>query len=159
VSRRPSTWTVPELAEDYATGATVDELAEKHGVERTTVYDALKAQGVPLRGHESWADVLTRDFLERRQGETISAIAREVGCSNSTVREWLGRHGMARLDPSTTKELRRLAKVGATHQEMAEALGCHPRTARRWIVRAGLVEVAAQGRARRKVKAITDRSR
>lgn len=149
MSRRPSTREIPGLATDYAAGATVDELAEKHGVNRVTIYDALHAEGVELRGHGSWADVLTKEFLERRAGEPVAAIAREVGCSDATVNEWLGRHGLLRLDPVTTRELRRLAKAGASNLEMAEALGCHQRTVRRWLVRAGLTEAAAAGRAKR----------
>lgn len=129
---------IPGLAGDYAAGATVDELAARHGVNRVTIYDALKAEEVELRGHGSWGDILTREFLERRQDQPVAAIAREVGCSDATVRGWLGRHGLVRLDPSTTRKLKQMSKAGRSNAEMAEVLGCHPRTIRRWLVLAGL---------------------
>jgi len=59
-----------------------------------------RTRGVELRGKSgphvrSYADVLTREFLNEmyvNDGRAASDIAADLGCSESTVRNWLRRH-------------------------------------------------------------------
>lgn len=92
-----------DVAGRYRTGEAAEDIAHDIGVSVTTVFEWLRADGVELRGKAgshalSYADVLTREFLvasyvnERR---TTSEIAQQVGCSESTVRNWLRRHDIA----------------------------------------------------------------
>lgn len=86
----------------YEAGESAEVIAHDVGVSVTAVFDVLHRKGVELRGKagphvRSYADVLTlaylRDqYVEKRRGSWD--IASEVGCSESTVRNWLRRHGL-----------------------------------------------------------------
>jgi plasmid maintenance system antidote protein VapI len=145
--RRSSKNVLPDregLAASYLAGSTVDSIAEEAGVHRVSVYDALHGSGVPLRGHLHYGDILTKQFLVERADCSLTEIAEEVGCSESTVREWKARRGLRQLDPALVDRLRRLRSARLTYQDMAAVLGVHPRTVSRWLVAAGLVQQPSQ---------------
>jgi DNA-directed RNA polymerase specialized sigma24 family protein len=90
------------IASRYLAGTSVEVIARELGVRTGAVYRALQRRGVPRthkRGHPtaSFADRLTADFLaeeyERKERSTAD-IAAELGCSESTVRNWLRHHGI-----------------------------------------------------------------
>jgi excisionase family DNA binding protein len=90
------------IAARYLAGTSAEVIARQLGIRVGAVYRALQRQNVPRthkRGHPtaSFADRLTQAFLaeEYTQKERSTAdIAAEVGCSESTIRNWLRYHGI-----------------------------------------------------------------
>jgi transposase-like protein len=93
-------------------------------------------------------------WLRRRygeDGETMAAIAAELGCSAWTVQHWVHRHGIptrprggSRLRPSDLEE--RVAR-GETVPEIARALGVSQQAVRERLRRRGLTAAPAHRRA------------
>jgi DNA-binding phage protein/transposase-like protein/predicted nucleic acid-binding Zn ribbon protein len=99
------------LCREYVeAGRSGTDIADDVGCSRHTVYAALRHHGLEPRGggtgRESWAEVLTEDFLRREYvdaGKSGNRIAEEVGCSPSIVYAWIDRHGIE-TRPTTTYE-------------------------------------------------------
>ena len=91
-----------EISTRYRAGESAERIAYDLEISVTTVFAALHREGAVLRGkcepHRlSYADVLTEAFLQATYVEADMGaweIAAEVGCSESTVRNWLRRHGI-----------------------------------------------------------------
>lgn len=91
-----------EISARYRAGESAERIAYDLGISVTTVFAVLHREGAALRGkcdthRTSYADVLTGDFLQKtyvEAGMGAWEIAAEVGCSESTVRNWLRRHGI-----------------------------------------------------------------
>lgn len=86
----------------YRAGDSAERIAYDLGIPVTTVFAVLHREGAVLRGkcephRTSYADVLTEAFLQTTYVEAEMGaweIAAEVGCSESTVRNWLRRRGL-----------------------------------------------------------------
>ena len=84
----------------YRSGESAEDIAHEIGVSTTTVFEWLRDDGVELRGKSgphlrTYVGTLTREFLLQSyivEERAVSEIAAEVGCSESTVRNWLRRH-------------------------------------------------------------------
>ena len=91
-----------DLRARYRAGESAEDIAHSIGVSVTTVFDWLRAEGVRLRGKSSphtrsFEGVLSREFLAAEYVvacRPASEIAHQVGCSESTVRNWLRRHAI-----------------------------------------------------------------
>lgn len=91
-----------DISELYRAGESAERIAYDLGISVTTVFAVLHREGAVLRGKRephrtSYADVLTEGFLQETYVEAEMGaweIAAEVGCSESTVRNWLRRHGI-----------------------------------------------------------------
>lgn len=99
-----------EIAERYGAGQSAEQIAHDLGISVTPVFDVLHRDGVPLRGkrgshRRSYADVLTAEFLRDtyvEQAKGTWKIAMAVGCSETTIRNWLRRHGIP-VHPMSTR--------------------------------------------------------
>jgi DNA-directed RNA polymerase specialized sigma24 family protein len=91
-----------DISTRYQAGESAERLAHDLGISVTTVFAVLHRQKVALRGkcephRTSYADILTEDFLQKTYVEAAMGaweIAADVGCSESTVRNWLRHHGI-----------------------------------------------------------------
>lgn len=91
---------------------------------------------------KTWADVLTRDFLAREtaSGRTVGQIAKAVGCTANTVRDYLVRHGLRTeegerpADNTLAEAYGRLGNIRAVaaHFEVPYS------TAREWLLAASV---------------------
>jgi hypothetical protein len=124
----------------YRAGESAERIAYDVGISVTTVFAALHREGVVLRGkceahRQSYADVLTADFLRTHyvEGEMGAwEIAADVGCSESTVRNWLRRHGIPVRPISTRRRayefpadlLDEVARGGLATEAAAILVGC-----------------------------------
>jgi predicted transcriptional regulator len=124
----------------YAAGESAEKIAYDVGISVTTVFAALHREGVVLGGkrkahRESYADVLTADFLRTTYVEAEMGaweIAADVGCSESTVRNWLRRHGIPVRPISTRRRayefpadlLDEVARGGLATEAAAILVGC-----------------------------------
>jgi transposase-like protein len=89
-----------------------------------------------------------RDWLAARldAGDSIEAIAREVGRDPSTVAYWVNKHGLrsrhadrhARRGGLTREQLQPLVERGLTIRQIAEELDRSSATVRHWLKRHGL---------------------
>ena len=92
----------------------------------------------------SWAQVLTREFLERElaEGRSVAQIAATVGCAENTVRSYLALHQLQAprggVHPPGREELAgtygELGTIGAVGQRYGVSFA----TARRWLLEAGV---------------------
>ena len=91
------------VVERYEAGAGADRIARELRIGVRTVYADLERAGVERRGRRqkggtaSFADVFTEEFLTAEyvtKRRTVQELAREVGCSESTVLNWLRRYGI-----------------------------------------------------------------
>lgn len=99
-----------DVAGRYGSGESAEDIAHAIGVSVTTVFEWLRHDGAELRGKsgphaQSYAEVLTGSFLIEEyvnKERSASDIAADVGCSESTVRNWIRRHGI-RVRPMSTR--------------------------------------------------------
>jgi transposase-like protein len=97
---------------------------------------------------------MDRDWLAARldAGDSIEAIAREVGRDPSTVAYWVTKHGLrsrhaerhARRGGLTREQLEPLVGRGLTIRQIAEELDRSSATVRHWLKRHGLKTQVAQ---------------
>jgi transposase-like protein len=92
----------PELVAAYRGGATVEELAERHGCSVTTVRTVLEGEGVALRARGP------RSPLEGREAElaaaydsgaTVRDLADRFGANQRTIRKALADRGVTMRPP------------------------------------------------------------
>ena len=107
-----------------------------------------KIESVPLPGsnpkaltkepkkvkHYDWERA--REMLARGCG--VSAIARALGCSLSSVKAWKQREGLQRPVPNWSKAAE-MHREGACAREIAEAIGVKERTVQDWARRERIV--------------------
>ena len=90
--------TVVALADAYRAGASINELAARSGVHRTTVAAHLDRQTVPRR-RRGLSDEQVRDAVRRyRSGQSLARIADRHHVDPHTIRATLLRHGVATRD-------------------------------------------------------------
>ena len=91
------------IVERYNAGIGIDRIARAVHVAPTTVYRELDAAGVARRatpqahGQGSYGSVLTREFLVEEyvtKQRSARELALEVDCAETTVWNWLRRHGI-----------------------------------------------------------------
>jgi hypothetical protein len=97
---------------------------------------------------------MEREFLAERPdaGESIEAIAREVGKHPSTVAYWANKHGLrsrhaarhASRGPLARSDLQRLIDEGMGVRQIAQALDRSTATVRHWLGRYELKTAAAE---------------
>ena len=78
------------LVGDYLSGIRIDQLAERYGVHRATVFVHLRRRNVPRRP-AGLDEVEAADAVRLyRCGMSIRAVARQIGADRKTVRAALG---------------------------------------------------------------------
>jgi DNA-binding MarR family transcriptional regulator len=86
VQRRLTDNEIDDLVTQYQAGATIDVLAEKMGLHRTTVIDQLERQGVPRRSPRKLTDEVVSSAVRRyTSGETLAEIAEHLHVSPTTL--------------------------------------------------------------------------
>lgn len=91
-----------ELAAAYRSGATVEELAARHGCSVTTVRDVLEAQGVErrARGPRSPLDGREAEVAAAYEaGGTVRELVDRFGANQRTVRKVLAEQGVTMRPP------------------------------------------------------------
>jgi transposase-like protein len=97
---------------------------------------------------------MDKDWLADRleAGESIEAIAREVGSDPSTVARWVNNQGLvsshaarhAARGPLAVEDLAPLVAVGMSVRQIARELNRSPTTVRHWLRRHGMKTAAAR---------------
>lgn len=86
-----------EVAADYEAGATVEDLAERHGCSTTSIRSILRTAGVearrpgprsPLEGREA---EVAADY---ERGATVRGLAEAYGANGRTIRKVLAEQGV-----------------------------------------------------------------
>ncbi|GAA1227052.1 MULTISPECIES: TniQ family protein [Microbacterium] len=83
-----TTFTFSELVDEYRSGRALKDLASDSGVGRSVISRVLKEAGIELRPAHAPRQVVVDDDrirVDYQNGRTLEAIARELGCSESTV--------------------------------------------------------------------------
>ena len=95
VQRRLSRGVVDELAHLYVEGASIDALARRYGIHRTTIIAHLDRQGVPRRRvARKMTDTLVALASERyAEGPSLAAVASELGIHPRTLAREFRRAG------------------------------------------------------------------
>jgi hypothetical protein len=76
---------VSELVAAYQAGSTVTDLARKFSVQRETVYDTLKRQGVPLRKIGLSPEEVTEAAALYSEGWPLARIGEKLDVAGNTV--------------------------------------------------------------------------
>lgn len=95
VQRRLRGADVARLVEDFAAGASIEDLMTAYGVNRTTVYAHLDRNGAarPTRDGKLSGLQIRQATESRRAGLPLPSIALELGVGEETVRRALRRFG------------------------------------------------------------------
>ena len=91
-----------ELVAAYAGGATVEELAERHGCSTTTVREVLAGEGVELRARGPRSPLEGREeqvAAAYEAGATVRELVDRFGANQRTVRKVLAAHGVTMRPP------------------------------------------------------------
>lgn len=116
-------------------GHTTSEIADELGISSQTVLNHAHAMGITPRRDGSRA-VGTRDVARMREmrerGESLSAIAREVGVAERTVRKYVGAAGNGK-SAEDVQTMRRLYADGFRVANIARALGVSTSTVHRYV--------------------------
>ena len=84
------------MVSQYQAGATIDVLAEKLELHRTTVMDHLERRGVPRRSPRKLTDEMVAGAAHRyTSGETLAEIAANLRIAPSTLTRELQLAGVA----------------------------------------------------------------
>jgi transposase len=131
-------------------GLTIAAIAARFGAAAQTVHNWLVAAGVPRRpSPTAIRDDIRDDEIVRLYtdaGRAAAAIAREIGCSVSSVYDRLARHGVARRSPSAGSRVRppnsELAGLyrdgGLSLRALAGRYEVSAQAMHRWLVAAGI---------------------
>jgi transposase len=142
-----------QVAHRYRVGEPAEAIARSTGISLTAVYDYVRRAGIELRGKTAphpptFEHVLTDEYLQREYvdaGRSAADLAGEVGCSESTVHNWLSRRGIPRRPVSVRRHayefpLETLDAVTAgrvSPETAAAAIGCSRTELLRALRRAG----------------------
>jgi len=86
VQRRLTDTEIDDLVARYEAGSTIEILASKFGVHRTTVMDHLRRRAVPRRTPRKLTDQMVADAAHRySSGETLAGVAEQLGIAPSTI--------------------------------------------------------------------------
>jgi DNA-binding CsgD family transcriptional regulator len=96
VQRRLGVSEVNKMVDRREAGETIEQLAERFGVHRTTVMAHLRRQGVPRQSRSrTWSDSALLAEVDRyMKGASLADIAERHGISPSTVARRLKRAGV-----------------------------------------------------------------
>lgn len=115
------------MADDYHSGLTLAQVAERHGVHPNTVSSALKRVGVPVTRGPAAKGVADKDRaaeMARRYlgGETLETIGKAFGVTRERVRQILRKTGVASLGhrPEHCKQAHPLTQDEIAAAEMYE---------------------------------------
>jgi AraC-like DNA-binding protein len=100
-----------EVARRYQAGESAEEIARSDDISLTAVYDYLRRTGIALHGKTAphpptFEHVLTDAYLRAEYiaaGRSAAELAAEVGCSESTVHNWLRRRSIPRRPVATRR--------------------------------------------------------
>ncbi len=132
-----------KLRQLYTSGASVEDIVEILGVDRSTVFRHLDKLDIQRRGGRKLDEKAVRQAATRYQaGETLSQIGLGLGVHGDTVRAALVREGVEiravirptrprKLSPTQVAECSRRRAEGETLQSLADELGVHRETLRR----------------------------
>ncbi len=141
-----------DIVDRYRRGQSGEAIARALEISTTAVYATLRRSGVALRGkthaHElTYEEVLTTEYLTAAIIDARLApaeVAAQIGCSESTVRNWMRRRGIApaprprRLTYNFSDELLdQIADGTRTLEEAAAHVGCSRDEVRRALRRSG----------------------
>ncbi len=128
-------------------GASTAEIAEETGFHASTINRRLKAEGVRIRG----ARVKTEDELLTLkmygEGSSQDAIAKQIGISQATVSDILGRNGVkarprggsSTIQPETAKMMVAEYEASKSTLKVARLFGLSPAGAWKVLKRAGAI--------------------
>ena len=140
------------LHEHYVVqGLTIQRIGELAYAERTTVYAALRAHGIPRRKPAAinrWAEVMTKEYLADRmaRGYTHREIAREVGCDPASVTRAKARHQLLTVSAARAEWLRKhYVDLDEGSTTIARKLGVQEDTVSRWLQAAGIAIKGPRG--------------
>ena len=86
VQRRLTDTEIDDLVARYEARSTIEILASKFGVHRTTVMDHLRRRAVPRRTPRKLTDQMVADSAHRySSGETLAGVAEQLGIAPSTI--------------------------------------------------------------------------
>ena len=86
VQRRLTDTEIDDLVARYEARSTIEILASKFGVHRTTVMDHLRRRAVPRRTPRKLTDQMVADAAHRySSGETLAGVAEQLGIAPSTI--------------------------------------------------------------------------
>jgi Mor family transcriptional regulator len=91
-----------ELVDAYEAGATVEDLAERHGCSVTTIRSVLGDAGVALRARGPRSPLEGREAdlaAEYEGGATVRDLAARYGANQRTIRKVLAERGVAMRPP------------------------------------------------------------
>lgn len=138
-----------QIADEYAGGKTLRELAAAYGCSAVAVANSLKRSGCDYRhpsgGRTRWAPGLADDAVRRyREGEPIRALARRYTVRGSTILALLVERGEKRnrpgrpfMTPEQHRSVRELYEAGASLKVLAKQFDCSTPAITRAIIKAG----------------------
>ena len=87
VKRRLAEEKIVQLVEDYVSGLSVNEVARRHGIHRTTVMNHLESRGVQRRRNLRKLSSPNVANAARRyaNGSSLAAVAKQFGVSETTI--------------------------------------------------------------------------
>lgn len=96
-------WRDPEVLKSYVVdGYTVPEIADRLFVSESTIRDWLDHHDLPTPKRVKYSELRDQEWLREQYVEkkkTQSEIASELGCNQTTVGDWLRRHGIETRGP------------------------------------------------------------
>jgi len=148
--------TAETIADEYASGLSIPELAEKHDCSRGPIRKRLKSENVEFRGPGEWQtpdELRDKEWLIEQnhdEGKSIAEIARKVECSPNAVHRAFDRHGIENArsnkvssrakevleDESKLREL--YFDEGLSTIKIADRLEVAPSTISHWFDRHGI---------------------
>ncbi len=88
--------------QDYESGLTIEQVAKRSGIGKTSVSKCLREMGVSIRPSGSrFLHLLTKERLQRlfvADGRSVKSIANRAGCSPGTVYRLLKVNGVTKPD-------------------------------------------------------------
>jgi transposase len=86
---------------------------------------------------EMWKDRETLEYLYRDRGYSQIEIARKLGCSDSTVSNWIRRFGLSKNRDKPWRDAEKLRELyhdyGMSTIDIGAELGCHHMTVISWM--------------------------
>jgi DNA-directed RNA polymerase specialized sigma24 family protein len=149
-----------EVARARLAGATMEEIAQRHGVSTHLIRRRLDEAGLPHHGRATRAPNYRADITPeavraaREEGLTWTELAERFGCSQTIIRKRLraagmkltgrGRNAAFYREDITAETVARLVGQGLTWKEVADRLQCGIGTVRLRLIEAGVVTPRAK---------------
>jgi transposase-like protein len=143
------------LVSDYQAGATINQVADRHGVARGTVMQALRVEGVEARRFRFDDETIQTVIDLRRQGLSLRTIAEQLGVDRHALSRNLKRlghadqaaHRQAASDQQLAEAVR-LYQTGLSMAVVGQQVGMTPGAVQRTLLKAHVPTRDSQGRGR-----------